>query len=203
MSTPFLSIIILAAGSSERLGQPKQLVKLDNKTLIRRAIETAEALHAGEVIVITGANAEAVADQAVNTPTRCVYNPEWANGMGSSIATGARHVSPEANGILVMLCDQWRVQAQDLQALLDIWLPDPHQLVCSRSQVHQGPPVIFPRSCFDALRNLQGDQGAKSVLNNCSAQIQSVWSENAAIDLDTPSQLKILNKENSRSNQAD
>jgi len=190
-----VSVLIPAAGASRRLGQPKQLVLYKGKSLIQRAIERAAALAPHEIIVVTGADANSVLQAARETSAHCVYNPDWASGMGGSIAVGASTTDKVSNGLLILLCDQWNIRAGDLQRLARTWLSDPSQIVCALTAGHFGPPVIFPSSCFASLRSLQGDQGARSILDTNADLLTGVPMNNAAADLDTPSQLDALNKQ--------
>jgi len=189
MSLLKLSILIPAAGVSKRLGQAKQLVKHKGKPLIQNAVNTAFSLAPHEIMVITGANAEAVKDAVSQPPVHWIHNPHWAAGMGGSIALGAAAISPESTGLMILLCDQWKIQAQDLQALTEVWLSSPESIVCAKAGSINMPPVIFPASCFDQLRELEGNQGARSLLVNHPELLTAVSVKNAAIDLDTQTQL--------------
>lgn len=187
-----LSILIPAAGASQRLGQPKQLVQYQGKSLIQRAIENAEVLTSLEIIVVTGAHADSIESLVQNTSARSVYNPDWSAGMGGSIATGADAVDENTSGVLIVLCDQWGIQAQDLQLLAQTWLADTDRIVCAEAEGHLGPPVIFPSSCLAKLRALNGDLGARSIIEKKLDSVFPVPMQNAALDLDTPNQLDEL-----------
>ena len=192
MSYPQLSILIPAAGVSRRLGQPKQLLRYRNKTLIQHAVETAHSITPREIIVVTGANAEAVKDTIQTVPVCWIHNPNWSAGMGGSIATGAAGINPESRGVMILLCDQWRLQTTDLQDLAEKWQSDPKRIVCAEADGELLPPVIFPASCFGNLQALHGDSGARNILQDHPELLTTVPSKNAAYDLDTPSQLNQL-----------
>ena len=192
MSYPQLSILIPAAGVSRRLGQPKQLLRYRNKTLIQHAVETAHSITPREIIVVTGANAEAVKDTIQTVPVCWIHNPNWSAGMGGSIATGAAGINPESRGVMILLCDQWRLQTTDLQDLAEKWQSDPKRIVCAEADGELMPPVIFPASCFGNLQTLHGDSGARNILQDHPELLTTVPSKNAAYDLDTPSQLNQL-----------
>ena len=192
MSHPKLSVLIPAAGASERLGQAKQLVKHKGTTLIQNAVNIASSLDPGEIIVVTGANAEAVKNAVPHPPVNWLHNPDWSNGMGGSIALGATAISPESTGLMILLCDQWKIQVSDLQFLAEKWQSDPDRIVCAKAEDINMPPVIFPASCFHQLRELEGSQGARSLLVNYPELLTAVPVKNAAIDLDTQSQLDRL-----------
>lgn len=189
---PQLSIIILAAGASQRLGQPKQLVQYKGKPLIKGAIQSAESLSPHEILVITGADNDAVQAEVQKTSAHCVYNPDWSNGMGSSLAKGAQSVDGKSQGLMILLCDQWRILPEDLQLLVRTWHDDPRQIICSATEDRCGPPVIFPASYLKELGALTGNHGAHSVLDDHQDLVSRISLKNAAFDLDTPSQLQEL-----------
>ena len=193
-SLPRLSVVILAAGASQRLGQPKQLVQYRGKSLIQRAIQSAESLSPHEILVITGADSQAVQAEVEHTNAGCVYNPDWSNGMGTSIAKGAQSVDDKSQGVMVLLCDQWRILPEDLQLLVEKWCSAPGQIICSATKDRCGPPVIFPASCLTELSALTGSHGAHSIIDRHRDLVSRVTIKNAAFDLDTPLQLKALSE---------
>ena len=192
MSFPSLSVLIPAAGASKRLGQAKQLVKHKGTTLIQNAVNTAFSLNPREIIVVTGANAKAVKNAVLQPPVNWIHNPNWPDGMGGSIALGAMALSPESTGLMVLLCDQWKIQVSDLQLLAQTWQSDPERIVCASAEGINMPPVIFPLSCFNELEELRGGKGARTIIDNNSFLLDSIRIENAVIDLDTLAQLKNL-----------
>ena len=192
MSKPLLSILIPAAGSSKRLGQPKQLVQYKTGSLIQNAINTAHSIAPLEIIVITGSNAKAVKDTVQLNIVRWVHNPHWSTGMGGSIALGAAAISTESKGLMIFLCDQWRIQTQDLNQLTEIWQSNPERIVCAEAERLLMPPVIFPLSCFKQLRELEGSQGARSLLQTHPELLRPVALESAVFDLDTEAHLAQL-----------
>ena len=189
MSHPELSILIPAAGASNRLGQAKQLIKHKGSSLIQNAVNTAHSLTPHEIIVVTGANAKAVKDSVLQPLVRWIHNPQWSTGMGGSIALGAAAISPGSTGLMILLCDQWRIRTKDLQALVSAWQSDPRRIVCATAEGTNMPPAIFPASRFNELKRLQGNKGARSLFDKHPHLLQPVPIKNAAIDLDTPAQL--------------
>lgn len=189
MSHPTLSILIPAAGPSERLGQAKQLVEYQGKPLIQNTVNTASSIAPGEILVVTGANANAVKDAVPYPPVRWVHNADWSDGMGVSIAAGAGAISAESTGLMILLCDQWRIQERDLRRLAQTSLSNPGQIVCAQVEGINMPPVIFPSSCFTQLRSLDGSQGARSLIKTNTEILTTVAIKNAAFDLDTKAHL--------------
>jgi len=192
MSHPELSVLIPAAGASKRLGQAKQLVKHKGTTLVQNAVNAAFSLDPREIIVVTGANAEAIKNAVLQPPVNWIHNPNWSDGMGGSIALGATAISPQSTGLMILLCDQWKIQVSDLQLLAQTWQSDPERIVCANAEGINMPPVIFPLSCFNELKELRGDKGARTIVDNNSHLLDSIQIENAVIDLDTQAQLKNL-----------
>jgi len=192
MNYPELSVLIPAAGSSRRLGQAKQLVKLKGKSLIQNAVDTVDSLTPHEIIVVTGDNSDAVRNAVQHPAVRCLHNQNWCSGMGGSIALGASSIDPQSTGVLIMLCDQWRLQGADLEMLAETWQADTRHIVCANSEGINMPPVIFPASCFDQLRKLEKDQGARSLLKARSELVKTVAIKNAVFDLNTQGQLEEL-----------
>jgi len=192
MSYPQLSVLIPAAGASKRLGQAKQLVRYGNGTLIQNAVDLALSIGPREVIVVTGANEKAVKDAVQHGQVRWIHNSDWSDGMGSSIATGASIISPDSSAVMILLCDQWRLQSPDLRLIAKTWRSNPERIVCSQAESQNMPPVIFPASFFSRLQALGNDSGARKILKEHPEILTPVALENAIFDLDMPDQLNLL-----------
>ena len=192
MNDSTLSVLIPAAGASTRLGQAKQLVLHQGKTLIQNAVNIAQSLAPLEIIVVTGANAELIEAETRQLPVRRLYNPQWSAGMGGSIALGTAAINPKSIGLMILLCDQWKLQTQDLQKLLVAWHSKPDSIICARAEGINMPPVIFPSICFAELRALKGEQGARSVLQTYESLLCPITMKNANFDLDTNKHLSSM-----------
>ena len=192
MGHAFLSVVIPAAGDSQRLGQPKQLVEHNGKPLIQTSVDNACSVAPGEIIVVTGAQADEVKAAVQHTAVHWVHNPDWAGGMGGSIACGAAAASAKTDGLVIILCDQWRINAQDLQKLAATWRSNPERIVVAEADGILMPPVIFPASFLTRLKALEGDRGARSLIKAHPGLLKPVPMDNAAFDLDTPDQLEAL-----------
>lgn len=195
MNYPELSILIPAAGASQRLGQAKQLVRHKTGTLIQNTVDIANSITPREIIVVTGANAEAVKEAVQHPPVRWVHNSNWSAGMGGSIAAGAEMISPGSSAVMILLCDQWRLEKSDLRLMAETWLLNPERIFCAQADGQNMPPVIFPRSYFDRLSALKGESGARNLLKEHPDMLMPVGIDNAKFDLDTPSQLKQINND--------
>jgi molybdenum cofactor cytidylyltransferase len=189
---PSLSVLIPAAGASKRLGQAKQLVRYKGQSLLQNAIDATQTLAPHEIIVVTGANAIEIEKTHQQASVRWVDNPHWSTGMGGSIAAGALAANPKSTGLMIVLCDQWQIEAQDLQKLAETWQADPTRIVAAEAEGCYMPPVIFPSEHFKQLQDLQGHKGARSLFKIFPEQLTSVPMQNATIDLDTKAQLDTL-----------
>jgi molybdenum cofactor cytidylyltransferase len=192
MNHPQISVLIPAAGASRRLGQPKQLVRYQTRTLIQNAVDIALSIDPQEVIVVTGANEKAVKGAVQHGQVRWIHNSNWSDGMGSSIATGASIISPESAGVMILLCDQWRLQTPDLHLIVSTWQSNPERIVCAQVKSQNTPPVIFPVCFLGRLQALRSDSGARKILTDHPELLKPVALKNALFDLDTQTQLDLL-----------
>ena len=142
LDSPSLSILIPAAGSSERLGQAKQLVQYKGNSLLGNAVNSAHSMAPREIIVVTGAHSEAVRNAVQHPTVRWVHNPHWSAGMGGSIAIGVAAISRESAGLMILLCDQWLINTRDLDLLVKTWSCAPERIVVSEAEGHCMPPVV-------------------------------------------------------------
>ena len=181
---PVVDALVLAAGTSSRLGRLKQLLPYGDTTLLGHAIATARAAGVRRVGVVVGAHAADVAAEAMRARADLVAeNADWAVGMGSSLRVGTRALTeyeqaPDA--LLVLLCDQPLVTSSDLQRLL---AHGTDVVVASAYDGTTGVPALFPRHRFAALAALDGATGAKALLR--SVDVVRVECPTAAIDIDT------------------
>lgn len=191
-----LHAILLAAGPSSRLGQPKQLVEFEGESLVRRSARMLTELVSGPVVAVTGSESERVAAELDGLPVNPVLNPEWKLGMGGSIACGARHLPRYPPGILVTVCDQWWLSTADLKKLIDAWGAKPsciHVACWKEHNAHvSGPPVIFPGRLRGDLKGLEKGRGARQVIDRFMDIVEFVELQSAAHDLDRPEDLEKL-----------
>jgi molybdenum cofactor cytidylyltransferase len=124
-----LAVVLLAAGGSNRLGQPKQLVPVDGEALVLRTARRLLRLEPATMLVVTGCDSERVKEQLAGLPLQIVHNAEWKEGMGTSIACGVKNLPAGIEGVLIMLCDLWRVDLGDLKRLIEAWNTDISDIV--------------------------------------------------------------------------
>jgi molybdenum cofactor cytidylyltransferase len=181
--------IILAAGASTRLGQPKQLIRLDSETLLERAVRIALDAGCYPVVVVLGADAERVRAGCDLGEAALAGNDAWLEGIASSIRTGLETVQStllqiraesQTAGVVLMTCDQPAVTPEHLRSLAASG-----DLTASEYAGRRGVPAYFPASFFAALTQLTGDSGARDLLRTAAA-IPLPLGE---LDIDTPEAL--------------
>ncbi len=171
--------IILAAGASTRLGEPKQLVRIAGECLLERAARTAREAGCSPVVVVLGAHANEIADACDLGSAQVVLNAAWAEGMAASLRAGILSLEADVERALVMTCDQPTVTAAHLRRLLELCLDAP---VASSYAGRRGVPACFPAIAFAQLLQLKGDAGAKGLLES-AMMVELIGGE---LDVDTP-----------------
>ena len=182
--------IVLAAGASKRLGQPKQLLRLTGtqETLLEHTLRAARAAELQPVFVVLGAQAEAIAAATKLQGATVLHNPEWPEGMASSIRCGVRAVqeqAPEAAGVLLLVCDQPALASEHLRAMLAVHRAQPEAIVASHYAETFGVPLLAPRALFADLSALTGDRGARALLQNPRLQVTGIDFPRGDWDVDT------------------
>ncbi len=183
------TIILLAAGESSRFGSPKQLVRLGDESLLRRAARTALESGIGPVTVVLGAADEPCRRTLAGMEVDIVFNAQWKEGMASSIAAGVGSWSGHPlEGALILLADQPGVTAQHLQDLVSSASASSSPVVASRYAGQLGVPAWFSHHKFHDLLRLEGAKGAKEVILREPGTAWIDWPD-SAFDVDTPEDL--------------
>jgi molybdenum cofactor cytidylyltransferase len=193
--TEKLSILILAAGNSSRLGRPKQLVEFEGKTLIERITETALSV-SEDVLIVLGGNAELIFPklERFKDTISTVFNPAWKEGMGSSIRFGVEKLEEKSDLILILLSDQPFISKVLLQNMLQTYANSQNPIVACVYNNTLGVPILFDNSVFPELLKLSGDKGAKSFLHHYENRISTIDFPEGIIDIDTLEDVKNLKK---------
>jgi molybdenum cofactor cytidylyltransferase len=191
-----VAAIILAAGESRRLGQPKQLLVYCGETLLARAVRLANEAGASAVLVVLGANFETIRYAIRSSNSIPVHNDRWRQGIASSIEAGMRALSvcaPEADGVLLMGCDQPRLTADHLGALIAAFEGQAAAVIAASSYAGvQAVPAVFPRAAFAELAALRGDRGARSVIESAPCPVVGMEFSGGEVDIDLPEDLAAL-----------
>jgi molybdenum cofactor cytidylyltransferase len=193
---PLPAAIVLAAGGSRRLGQPKQLLMHGGETLLARAIRLAGEACAAPVLTVLGANFEIICASMSLDQTVLVINDKWQQGIATSIHAGLKAldvVGSDAAGALIMSCDQLRLTAAHLVNLIETFAAQPMPSIAASTYAGVlGIPAVFPRSAFTDLRALRGDKGARALLVKPPCPLIAVPLRGGEIDIDTPTDLARL-----------
>jgi molybdenum cofactor cytidylyltransferase len=199
---PILGAVLLAAGPSSRLGRSKQLVRVNDETLIRRTARLVLGMDLDYVTVVSGCGADLVEAELEDLPVSVVFNRDWQQGMGSSINCGVRLMPQGVDGVLLMVCDQWRLENDDLNRLLEAWQSDISKIYVAcwdeGAAFVSGPPVLFPRKTIPELKSMQPNRGARQLIDRYMDIVEFVKMENAAFDLDRPEDLERLSADTQR-----
>ena len=182
------ALVLLAAGRSARLGTPKQLLMHEGRSFVRRAASTAIEADMGRVYVVLGAAANEVSKELEGLPVTTMVNEGWEEGMGSSIRralemilTGSIH--PER--ILVMVCDQPKVNSDLLRELADRMVGSGKPVVACRYGDVSGTPAVFDRTMYPMLLELCGDRGAGKLIASMPDRVETVDFPAGSEDIDT------------------
>ncbi|MFD1258656.1 NTP transferase domain-containing protein [Mucilaginibacter terrae] len=182
-------IIILAAGSSSRMGQAKQQLIYKEQTLLQKAMRSTIGIANHKTIVVLGARHESILPDVDSKIADIVINPDWEQGIASSIKSGVRALQtlyPQVQNVLLMLCDQPFVTTYLLQKLIETSGSDEKAIVACAYLDTVGAPVLFGKFWFDELLTLQGQEGAKKLLFKYREQIIKIPFTEGSIDVDTP-----------------
>ena len=213
-----IAALILAAGRASRFGSLKQLAPINNKPMLQHCIDSANSALPGAVYTLLGYQPELI--KSTITGTKIIEHPQWARGIGSSIAVGVDYLSKDFDAILIMLGDQPMISGSYLQQLIDLFKEQQHQdqlrkkqlkkdqsqkdhaqnhsikkhqqPVCSAYQKNLGVPAIFGRQHFSALTKLADDYGAKQFLMDLSPAPVALPLGELSIDVDYPQDLQSL-----------
>lgn len=189
MHKPKIIVLLLAAGSSSRLGRPKQLLKWRNSNLLQNAINTAANSDASKTVLILGAHYSEITSKINTTNVEVVNNKTWENGLGNSIAFGVKSIKekyPETDGVLVMLADQPLIDSSYLNTLINSFEINKKQIIASTYVNRKyGVPVIFDKHYFNELVNLNDDQGAKHIITKYISNVISIEHDMRFEDIDT------------------
>jgi molybdenum cofactor cytidylyltransferase len=184
-----ITAIILAAGESKRMGQPKMLLPWGEETVISHVISVFRSAGVDDVLVVTGGTREGVEHAISHHKVRAVYNKDFANGeMLSSIQCGIRALSNQAQAVLIGLGDQPQVQERSVRLICRKFIDSTASIVVPSYNMRRGHPWLITRPLWDDLLNLESPHTPRDFLNAHPDIIQYVNMNNPDVlaDLDTP-----------------
>lgn len=191
-----IAAVILAAGASRRLGQPKQLLPHAGEALLQRALRLVRESGSEPILVVLGAEFARICVAIPFDDAIPVFNDRWEDGMASSIHAGLNELdvrAPESKGALVMGCDQPHLSSAHLRSLLKAFNEHKSSAIVASSYAGvRGMPAVFPRTVFPALHQIQGDKGARGLLANPPILIAEVEFVGGEVDIDIPDDLSHL-----------
>lgn len=188
-------IILLAAGSSDRMGQPKQLLAFNGGSLLNHGIKIAVETGCSPVVLVLGANADLIKKQVNNKNILLIENKHWSEGMASSIRCGIEALKSQAPGTdaaIIMVCDQPFVDAKLLLQLVEKYLETGKPVIASKYAGTFGTPALFDKTIFAALLTLKGDAGAKKIMKENEAMLDFIDFPNGNVDIDTAGDYEAL-----------
>lgn len=195
-----IGLILLAAGASERLGHPKQLLTYQDGTLLQHSLKTALNSKAKPTIAVLGAQANAIQKEVKDKDVYTEINMDWQEGMASSIRSGIKklvEINPESEGVILMVCDQPFVTSTLLDDLISTYQKTGKQIVACSYDNTFGPPVLFHQSLFKELMQLKGDTGARSIVRAHTENVAVIPFTDGRYDIDTEEDYeRIKSKEN-------
>jgi len=184
-----IAIVILAAGASKRMGEPKQLLKWGDTTLINHAINTAVAINSKEILVVLGAHYELIEKSIENSEVTILNNLHWEKGLGKSIAFAIDYLQNsklDVDGVIVILSDQPLITSDFLKSIVSKFQPNKNQIIAtSYGKGKQGVPALFDKFYFNELITLSDDHGAKDLLKKYKDHVEALSPPTENKDLDT------------------
>jgi molybdenum cofactor cytidylyltransferase len=215
-----IGAVILAAGESSRLGQPKQLLQFRGKSLLRRAVDGANEAGCSPIVVVLGSGTQtavyahrrgwlasesgkhdqmsgSMEGQLMGSPARIVKNQNWRAGIGTSIRAGVQSLidnNDDVTAIIVLACDQPFVDVGMIKQLIRIRKKTNKPIVAASYSGTLGIPALFDRSCFKELLALRSDRGAKPLILRDQERVATFQFPAGSVDIDTPADYEKLNK---------
>jgi molybdenum cofactor cytidylyltransferase len=183
-----IGAVVLAAGESSRLGQPKQLLRFRGQSLVRRVVEAAEQAGCCPTVVVIGSDAVKVESELSGTRATIVKNANWRRGIGSSIRSGLQggiDHSPNVEATLLLTCDQPLVDANTIDKLVSLRQRTNKAIIASAYAGTLGIPALFDRSCFQELLKLSDDHGAKEIILLDRQRVAEFPFPEGVVDIDT------------------
>ena len=181
-------IILLAAGASSRMGSPKQLLSFHGKTLLQHALDVAIESGNQPIVVVLGSGAAAMQHNTDFKTANIVVNKEWKEGMASSLRCGVAtllEINPSVEALILMVCDQPFATPLLIENLVRAHRESGKPIITCSYENTFGPPTLFGKIFFNALLQLNGDTGARAVINQHLEQVAIVPFPEGNLDIDT------------------
>jgi molybdenum cofactor cytidylyltransferase len=183
-----ISAILLAAGQSRRMGQFKQLLTVAGKTFVEQCVDTLLASFADEIIVVTGHRESDVRHKLENRRVRFAHNPDYKEGMSTSIKRGVEAASDESDAVLIALVDQPLIETDTVNQLIEIYRKDRPLIIVPRYKGRNGHPIIMDMKLRQEILSMDTSRGLKPVREAHAGEVVYIEaaSESVLIDFDLP-----------------
>jgi len=188
---PTIATLLLAAGASRRMGQPKQLLKINaTQTLIESTINSLQAVSCPQKVIVLGANAALIKQTIDGCGMTFVHNPNWEKGMGTSLQCGLQFLleqQPNLEAALLSVCDQPYLTTELLLQLVTTYQTTQAPIIAAKYGNNKlGVPALLHKRFFPPLLALEADRGARKIIQQNRHLVATVSFPKGAIDLDTP-----------------
>jgi molybdenum cofactor cytidylyltransferase len=183
-----LGAVILAAGAASRLGAAKMLLPYSDKTILEHIVKEVQALNPASICLVTGKYTDQIKSSMNFTGVELLDFPDWELGMAASIKFGLQSILaklPSIDAILFVVSDQPFLDRLVLNSMINAFQTSAKGIVAARYQLQNGTPVIFHRSYFEQILQLQGDKGAKKIVDQHLSDLVTVDFPLGAMDIDT------------------
>ena len=189
---PRIAAIVLAAGMSTRMGSDKLLTMLEAETLIRRVVRSVETSRANPVLVVTGHDDKAICEALASANASIVHNPDFRDGLSTSLRTGIRAVG-ECDGAIILLGDMPAISSSLINRMIATFDPKKGRAICVAAyNGRRGNPVLFDRRFFPELQTISGDIGARDIVAKHACLVCEIEADDdgCLTDIDSPEDLE-------------
>lgn len=184
--------IVLAAGGSERLGQPKQLLDWRGKPFVLQVVQNALSAGLAPVTVVTGSDRVQIEDALAGLPVKCIHNPHWAEGQSTSMKVGLAASPQHCERVMFLLSDQPQISPIMIRQLIERHNAQRAPITAPMVQGQRGNPVLFGKETFDALQAITGDKGGRGVFSKFKVDYLTWIDRRDAFDVDQVGDLEKL-----------
>jgi molybdenum cofactor cytidylyltransferase len=181
-------IVVLAAGDSSRFGSPKQMLSYNGKSMLKHMVHEATVANADAVVVVVGAYADLIVKEIEGNDIYITVNKDWQKGMASSLTTGLKallKILPGTDAVIFMVCDQPFVTGALLNELINKHRETGQSVVACAYGETTGTPALFHQSLFSELYRLQGDAGARKIIQQHKKEMAAIQFPGGLFDIDT------------------
>lgn len=187
-------LILLAAGNSSRMGEPKQLLPFEGKTFLQCTIDAALGSKVNSRVVVLGADKDEIKKSFRADSIPVVHNPDWEKGMASTMQKGLQYLTKykKLDQVILVLCDQPFVHAGILDALIDTQKTSGKGIVACKYAETLGVPALFSQAYFEEMIGLKSSEGAKKVIYNHLDDVAELDFPKGAVDIDTYEEYETL-----------